>query len=156
MASLFLNFLKNIFSLFALQFFYSSANKYVITNKKIKIFLVFKMSLKYTFGETWFDTEQPKITLFNVSNWMSNVRHLHSIYIDALYILTDQHNITRVTHHDFGDWAQRLLLFGYNTNVEDSREDENETRGRCGTWEADKTLLIKINSPWVLTAFRCH
>jgi len=36
---------------------------------------------------------------------------------------------------DFGDRAQWFLFFGYNTNVEDSREDENKTRGRCGTYD---------------------
>lgn len=42
-------------------------------------------------------------------------------------------NPSEAGSQDFGEGAQWLLFFGYNANVEDSREDENETRSRCGT-----------------------
>lgn len=38
-----------------------------------------------------------------------------------------------ITHQDFGGRAHGLFLFGYNADVEDSREDEDEAGGRCGT-----------------------
>lgn len=44
-------------------------------------------------------------------------------------------HMTHNPHQDFGGRAQRLLFFGYNADVEDSGEDEDETRGRCSTWK---------------------
>lgn len=52
--------------------------------------------------------------------------------------------LDRDSHQDFGDWEHWLLFFGYNTNVEDSREDEDETRGRCGTWKMNKKHKIEV------------
>lgn len=37
------------------------------------------------------------------------------------------------SHQDFWNRAQRLLFFGYNTDIENSRENEDETGGGRGT-----------------------
>lgn len=56
----------------------------------------------------------------------------------AITLFWDNFKTICDAHQDFGDRAHWLLFFGYDPNVEDSREDEDETGGRCGTWEADK------------------
>lgn len=44
-------------------------------------------------------------------------------------------NHTNITHKDFRGRAHWLLILGNNTDVEDSREDEDKTRSRCCTWK---------------------
>lgn len=55
----------------------------------------------------------------------------HHFYLPLCFSLSI-HSYAQVAYQDFGHGKWRFIFFGHNTNVEDSWEDEYETRGRCG------------------------
>lgn len=59
---------------------------------------------------------------------------------------------TQDAHQDFGHREWRFFFFGHNANVEDSWEDEYETRGRCSACKANKSH--KVKSGFILIAWQ--